>query len=154
MIMKIGSKASKPNPALEPFAALIGKWQTTGFHPYLSGSTLHGRASFEWLEGGAFLILRSEIDEPHIPHGIEIFGSDDVEKNFFMLHFDERGVSRKFDVTVQGNQITWRRDEPSFSQRNVLLIEDDGNKLISRGEMPRDGAPWEKDLELTYTRIK
>ncbi len=154
MIIKIGSKASKPNPALEPFAALIGEWQTMGFHPYLPGTTLHGRASFEWLEGGAFLILRSEIDEPHFPHGIEVFGSDDVEKKYFMLHFDERGVSRKFDVAVEGNQVTWWRDEPSFSQRNVLLIEDHGHKLIGKGEMSRDGAPWEKDLELTYTRIK
>lgn len=154
MEARIGSKASKLNPALKPFAALIGEWQTTGFHPFLPGTTLHGRASFEWLEGGAFLLLRSEIDEPRFPNGIEIFGSDDGEKKFFMLHFDERGVSRKFDVTVDGNQIKWWRDEPSFAQRNVLLIEDDGRKLISKGEMSRDGAAWEKDLELTYTRTK
>ena len=100
------------------------------------------------------MIMRSEIDEPRFPNGIEIVGSDDVAKKFFMLHFDERGVSRKYDVTIAGNQLKWWRDEPSFSQRNVITIEDDGNKILSKGEMSRDGAAWEKDLELTYTRIK
>ncbi len=152
--MKIGSKALIPNPALKPFAVLIGEWQTSGSHPYLPHTVLHGRTSFEWLEGGAFLIMRSEIDEPRFPDGIEIFGSDDVAKKFFMLHFDERGVSRKFDVTIEGNQLKWWRDDPSFSQRYNLTIEDNGNKLVSKGEMSRDGGAWEKDLELTYTRIK
>jgi hypothetical protein len=154
MVKKIGAKALKANPALKPFAVLIGEWKTIGFHPYLPGIMLHGRTSFEWLEGGAFLIMRSEIDEPRFPNGIEIFGSDDVAKKFFMFHFDERGVSRKFDVTITGNKLKCWRDESSFSQRNIIAIEDDGNKLISKGEMSRDGGAWEKDLELTYRRIK
>src|SRR5258708_3628175 len=133
MATKIGVKALIPNPALKPFAVLIGQWQTTGSHPYLPGTVLHGRTSFEWLEGGAFLIMRSEIDEPRFPNGIEIFGSDDLAKKFFMFHFDERGVSRKFDVTVAENHFTWWRDEPSFSQRNVVAIENDGNMIVSKG---------------------
>jgi len=154
MAKKIGAKALISNPALKPFAVLIGEWETSGSHPYLPDTILHGRTSFEWLEGGAFLILRSEIDEPRFPDGIEIFGSDDVAKKFFMLHFDERGVSRKFDVTISGNNIKWWRDEPKFSQRYILTIDDNGNKIISKGEMSRDGGEWEKDLELIYTRIK
>lgn len=152
--MKIGSKASRPNPALRAFEVLIGEWKTTGSHPLVHDTILHGRASFEWYEGGAFLILRSEIDEPRFPDGIEIFGSDDVANKFFMLHFDERGVSRKFEVTISGNQLKWWRDEPSFSQRYILTIEDNGNKIVSKGEMSQNGAAWEKDLELTYIRIK
>ena len=152
--MKIGTKAVTPNPALKPFEVFIGEWKTTGSHPYLPDTVLHGRVSFEWLEGGAFLLLRSEIDEPRFPHGIEIFGSDDVEKKFFMLHFDERGISRKYDVTMEGNQLKWWRDDPSFSQRMTITIEDDGNKMSSKGEMSRDSGAWEDDLALTYTRVK
>ncbi len=154
MTLKIGTKALIPNPALKPFEVLIGEWQTVGSHPYLPGTVLHGRVSFGWLEGGAFLIMHSEIDNPKFPDGVAIFGSDDVEKKFFMLYFDERGVSRKYDVTIEGNQFKWWRDDPSFSQRMTITIEEDGKKMISRGEMSRDGAPWEKDLELTYTRSK
>lgn len=153
MATKIGTKALIPNPTLKPFEILVGEWQTTGSHPHLPGTILHGRVSFDWHEGGAFLIMHSEIDESEIPSGVAIFGSDDVEKKFFMLYFDERGVSRKYDVTMKGNQLKWWRDDPSFSQRMTITIEDDGKKMNSEGEMSRDGAAWEKDLELTYTRI-
>ncbi len=154
MATKIGTKASIPNPALKPFEVLVGEWQTTGSHPYLPGAVLPGRTSFDWLEGGAFLIMRSEIDEPHFPDGVVIFGSDDVAKKVVMLHFDERGVSRVYDVSMAGNQLQWWRDEPSFSQRFIITIEADGNTMIGKGEMSREGAAWEKDLELTYTRIR
>jgi hypothetical protein len=152
MATKIGTKALIPNPALKPFEVLVGEWQVTGSHPYLPDTVLHGRTSFEWLEGGAFLIMRSEIDEPRFPDAIEIFGSDDVAKEFFILHFDERGISRKYDVAMEGNQLKWWRDDPGFSQRSTIIIEEGGNKMTSKGEMSRDGAAWEKDLELTYTR--
>lgn len=128
----------------------MGEWQTTGTHPYVPGTIFHGRTSFAWHEGGAFLIMRSEIDEPEIPSGVAIFGSDDIAKTYFMLYFDERGVSRKFDVTLIDNVLTWRRDEPSFSQRTSIAITDDGTKMVGKGEMSRDGAAWEDDLSLTY----
>lgn len=154
MTSKIGSKALSPNPALKPFDVLIGEWQTTGSHPFLPNVTLHGRASIEWLEGGAFLVVRAEIDNPKFPDGIEIFGSDDAAKKFYMLHFDERGISRKYDVSIDDNQLKWWRDDPGLSQRFTLNIENNGQKLVSSGEMSHDGAPWEKDLALTYTRLK
>jgi hypothetical protein len=153
MATKIGSAALIPNPALDPFRVFVGEWKTTGSHPYLPGTTLHGRTSFDWLEGGAFLIMRSEVDDPNIPSGVAIFGSDDAAKKYSMLYVDERGVSRKYDVTMTGNQLTWWRDEPSFSQRFTLAIEDDGNKMVGKGEMSRDGAAWEKDLALTFVRL-
>jgi hypothetical protein len=154
MTSPVGSEALIPNSALKPFEALVGEWQTTGTHPYVPGTTFHGRTSFAWHEGGAFLIMRSEIDEPEIPSGVAIFGSDDVTKAYFLLYFDERGVSRKYDVTMTANVLTWRRDESGFSQRSIVAIEDDGNKMVSKGEMSRDGAAWEDDLTLTYVRVR
>ncbi|HEY0807122.1 MAG TPA: hypothetical protein VGD84_18790 [Pseudonocardiaceae bacterium] len=50
----IGSEALIPNPALRPFAALVGEWRTTGTHPYVPDTIFHGRASFAWHEGGAW----------------------------------------------------------------------------------------------------
>ncbi|MEO6508774.1 MAG: hypothetical protein ABIO02_02375 [Patescibacteria group bacterium] len=153
MSIKIGSKASIPNPALKPFDVLIGEWKTTGSHPLVPDTVLHGRAHFEWLDNGAFLVMRSEIDEPNFPAGIAIFGSDDVANKMFILYFDERGISRKYDVTFEGNTLTWWRDDPTFSQRMNITVEEDGNKLIAKGEMSQEGAPWENDIELTYTRV-
>ncbi len=154
MEKKIGSEALRPNPALEPLKVFVGQWQTTGSHPYLPGIILHGRTTFDWLAGGAFLIMHTEIDHPGFPDGVAIFGSDDVAKTYYQLTFDERGISRKFDMTMTGNQLKWWRDEPSFSQRVIMTIEDNGNKMETQGEMSREGADWEKDLGLTYVRVR
>jgi hypothetical protein len=95
MPTKPDHEAAIPNPALKPLSALVGKWRTVGTHPLVPGVTFHGHTSFEWIEGGAFLLMHSEIDEPGIPSGVAVFGSDDSADVWFMLYFDERGVSRK-----------------------------------------------------------
>jgi len=147
-------EASIPNLALEPFRVLIGTWNTTGTHPGIPDTILHGRTSFEWLEGGAFLLMRSEIDEPGIPSAVAVFGSDDSTGEFFMLYFDERGVSRKYEVSLHDNIWKWWRNAPGFLQRYQGTIIDDGNTIIGKGELSKDGSAWEKDLDLTYKRVE
>jgi hypothetical protein len=147
-------EASFPNPALKPLNVLIGAWTTVGTHGLVPGTTYHGRTSFEWLAGGAFLIMHSEIDEPDIPSGIAIFGSDNDLGEYFMLYFDKRGVSRRYGVSLDNNVLQWWRTAPGFSQRNTLTILDDGATIIGKGELSKDGVSWEKDLDLTYTRVK
>src|SRR5207248_3650786 len=103
----VTNEAAKPNAALQPLSVLIGTWNTVGTHPLVPGTTFHGRTSFEWIEGGAFLIMHSQIDEPDIPSGIAVFGTDDTTGECSMLYFDERGVSRKYEVSVQENVWKW-----------------------------------------------
>ena len=152
MARSVDHEAAKPNPALEPFRVLVGTWNTVGTHPLVPGTTFHGRTTFEWLAGGAFLIMRSEIDEPGIPSAIAVFGTDDTTGECSMLYFDERDVSRRYEVTLRENVWTWWRDAPGFSQRFTGTIAADGRTIVGRGEMSRDGAGWEPDLQLTYTR--
>ncbi|MGH7175012.1 MAG: hypothetical protein ACREGR_01470 [Minisyncoccia bacterium] len=148
------NRAQKPNPALESFKVLVGEWSTEGTHPYVPNETLHGTVIIEWTEGGAFLMTHSHVEDERFPDGVAIFGSDDASGEFFMLYFDERGVSRKYEVSFKMNTLTYWRDEPSFSQRMVLSISPDHQTIFSKGEMNRDGKGWEPDLQLTYTRIK
>jgi len=147
-------EAAIPNPALKPFEILIGEWKTIGTHPYFPGTTFHGHTSFKWIEGGAFMIMHSETDEEGIPSGIAVFGSDDATGGYFMLYFDERKVSRKIDVSFNNNEVKWWRNVPGFSQRFTWTVSDDGNIIVSKGELSRDNTTWENDLELTLTRIK
>ncbi len=56
---------------------------------------------------GAFLLWRSEIEDEHFRRGIAIFCSDDATGEFFMLYFDERKVSRKYDVLNELLEILW-----------------------------------------------
>ena len=143
-----------PNPALKPFSVLIGNWKTTGTHGQFPDTTLHGHASFEWLANGAFLLLRSQIDDPRFPGTIAIIGSDDAEAEYYMLTFDERGVSRQYEMTLIDNVWKWWRNAPGFFQRYEGRIVDGGKTIIGKGELSKDGVAWDKDLDLTYTRAE
>lgn len=149
----IGSEALRPNPALDRLAPLIGEWRTTGTHPLVPDTTFHGRTSIEWHEGGAFLLIRSEIDEPQIPSGIAVIGSDDAAGTFTMIYFDERNVSRRYAVEVAEGQVSWHRDEAGFAQRMTITHSSDDSRLEARGTMSRNGGPWEDDLQLSYVRL-
>ena len=146
-------KAQIPNPALKELSRLVGEWKTVGTHPAVPNKVLAGKTSFEWIEGGAFLKRYSEVDEKGFPAGIAIFGSDDDTGELFMIYFDEREVSRKYEVSVENNILKWWRNAPGFSQRYSLTITDDGNTIIGKGELCEDGTTWKKDLDQTYTRI-
>lgn len=150
----VHNEAAKPNPALEPFRVLVGTWKTEGTHPMVPGKTFHGRTTFEWLEGGAFVIMRSQIDEPEIPSGIAIVGSDSTTGECAMIYFDERGVSRHYAVSLSDGVWKWWRDASDLSQRFTGTIAGDGRTIVGRGEMSKQGGRWEPDLQLTYTRVQ
>lgn len=156
MNKNIKKQPSTRNQKLEPFSVLIGEWDTVGSHPYFPETTLHGHTSFKWIEDGAFLIMHSQIYETEtgIPTGVAIFGTDDTTGECFMLYFDERGVSRKYEVSLRDHILKWWRNTSEFSQRFRGTIVDNGKTMIGKGEMSKDGSTWEKDLELTYTRVK
>ena len=71
-----------------------------------------------------------------------------------MLYFDERNVSRKYEVSIERHGLRWQRSSPGFSQQMVLTIAADGKTISSKGEMSREGGAWEPDLELNYLRIE
>jgi hypothetical protein len=147
-------KAAIPNPALLPLKTLIGEWSAVGSHPLFPDTTLHGRSSFNWLEGGAFRVWHSEIDKEGFAEGVAIFGSDDAAGELYMLYFDERKVSRKYEVSIRDHILKWWRNDPDFSQSYTWTLADDGNTIVGKGLMCRDGKNWERDLDVTYTRIK
>jgi hypothetical protein len=141
------------NPALKPLSILVGQWKTAGSHPLMPGEELHGHATFEWIEGGAYLRMFAKIDHPKFPAGIAIFGTDNESGEITMLYFDDRKISRKYNFSIGGNQWKWWRNDSKFSQRFTVTISDLGNTMVSKGEMRRDGGDWEGDLSLTYTRV-
>ena len=115
-----------PNPALQRFATPLGEWETAGTHPMVPGTPFHGRTSFAWSEGGAFITMHSEINEPDVPSGVAIIASDDAAQIYFLNYFDERGVSRKYDLTMENNLMTWRRDDPKFAQTMSFTPDEEG----------------------------
>lgn len=152
MTHQIAREALIPNPGLTGFTPFIGTWATVGHHPMVPGVTFHGRSTFDWHEGGAFVVMRSEIDEPDIPSGIAVFGNDDYAQTLSMIYFDERKVARLYQATLEPRKLGWRRTTPSLSQRYIITIARDGSTMYGVGEMSKNRGPWGPDLNLTYTR--
>ena len=148
----IGTAAQAVNPALRRLDFLLGEWRTEGTHPQLAGQTLNGRTSFKRHEGGAFVIMRTHVDHPEIPDGMAIIGSDDGAGTFAMVYFDERGISRLYDLTIGERTLTWRRDDPQLAQTNTIKAGDDEDILIGKGRMSQNGGAWGEDLSQTFHR--
>ena len=154
MTGEIGAKAKIPNPQLKFFERIVGEWSTAGVHPMLPGETVHGRVSFAWQDGGAFLVWRSEVDDPRFPDGIAIVGSDDEAGTVFLSYFDERGISRKYDITLGENGFAMERRDSKFTQRMTFTLEAGDTRMVSRGQMSREGGAWEDDLSQTFERVQ
>lgn len=143
----------KTNPTLSFLDRTVGTWNVTGSHPYLAGRTLRGRVTFEHIEGGAFVRMHSKMEDAEVPEGVAIFGTDDDAKTCTMIYVDVRNVSRRYDITFHEDGFGWSRDTPAFSQRFRIRITKDGRTMEGEGTMKKEGADWEPDLRLSYTRV-
>lgn len=140
------------SPALEPLDALVGTWSVEFRHVALP-DPVPGRKTFEWLEGGHFLIERSRMEHPEVPDHIGIIGADDLGEELAEHYFDSRGVSRIYRMSLKDGIWKIWRDAPGFSQRFTGRFSDDGKTIEVLGELSRDGVRWERDFEQTYTKV-
>lgn len=144
------------NPALEQLGVFVGEWNTVitsmSFDPDPS-AVARGHTSFRWLEGGAFLLQYSEVPNTEFPRSTAVIGPDDAARTYGMLYFDSRGVSRIYRMTLSGGIWTLWRDFPGFSQRFNASFSDDNNRITAYWEKSSDGSHWERDFDLTYTRV-
>jgi hypothetical protein len=135
------------DPRLDP---LIGAWDVEGTLPIDPPIRIGGRASFEWLDGGRFVVQRWTVEHPDFPNGIAILG--DGEAGFAQHYFDSRGVARVYAMTVTAEAWELSREHPGFSQRFIGEFADEGRRIDGRWEKRLDDVSWELDFHLTYTR--
>jgi len=57
------------------------------------------------------------------------------------------------DEPADGVWKLWR-DAPGFSQRFTGTFSDDGRTIKGRWEKSGDGAQWDHDFDLTYTKVR
>ena len=145
------------NPALEQLSVFVGEWDleiTSMSFEEDKKTVVRGHVSFEWIEGGAFLLERSEIPNTEFPRSIAIIGPDDSAETYGMLYCDSRGVSRIYQMSLSGNVWKLWRDFPGFSQRFIGTFNDERNIITARWEKSEDGSNWELDFQLTYTKVR
>ena len=138
------------DPALEPFDALIGTWATEATHPMLPDVVVPGIVTFEWLEGGHYLIQRSRNEHELFPDAISVIGKPEDGDGLVMEYFDSRGVRRTYGASLEDGVLRYWRDAPGFDQRfSATLGEDSFEGLWQLARTPGD---WQDDLKLIYRR--
>jgi hypothetical protein len=138
--------------SLKRLDVLAGEWETN-----VSGVEAEGRTTFEWLEGGGFLIERSTVDRPEFPNGICVIGATGPEGGLQQHYFDSRGVARVYKMTFTDGVWTLLRDKADFSpldfsQRYAGTFSGDGKTIVGAWQICHDGKTWEHDFDLTYIR--
>src|SRR3954463_9560664 len=112
------------DPALEPFDALIGTWDTEATHP-LVDAVVPGTITFEWLEGGHFVVQRSHNEHELFPDAICVIGRPETGEGLVMEYFDSRGVRRTYGISLENGVLRMWRDHPGFDQRFSATLADD-----------------------------
>jgi len=154
--ISVEHQPSKLNAALERLNVLAGEWNieitAMSFHPDPS-AVAHGHTSFNWIQGGAFLLQNSEIPNSDFPRSIAVIGPDDAAETYCMLYFDSRGVSRIYQMSLSDRVWKLWRDFPGFSQRFTGTFSEDQNVITARWEKSTDGSSWDLDFRLLYTKV-
>jgi hypothetical protein len=137
------------DPSLEPFDALIGTWDTEATHPMVD-AVVQGTVTFEWLEGGHFIVERSHNEHELFPDAICLIGAPEDGDGLVMEYFDSRGVRRTYGISLDDGVLRWWRDAPGFDQRFSATLGPDAFGGVSQvAETPGD---WRDDLKVTYRR--
>jgi hypothetical protein len=143
------SRMTERDPLLAPFEALIGTWDTEATHPLFDG-VVQGSATYEWLEGGQFVVLRSRNDHEKFPDAIGVIGRPESGEGLVMEYFDSRGLRRTYGVSVEDGDMRWWRDHPGFDQRVFAKLGADEFEFVS--QLAETPGEWRDDLKATYRR--
>lgn len=139
--------------ALAHLDLLVGEWDTEAQfpgHPPVAGA---GRTTFEWLEARYFLIQRVTAAQPDGPGVIAIIGAG-PDGALAQNYFDNRGVQRIYQMSLDGGVWKLWRDAPGFCQRYTGTLGTDGTTISGPWEKSPDGVAWDHDFDLTYTRVR
>jgi hypothetical protein len=152
----------KPAKNNEQLAPLIGEWSLAVVMP---GEVrpdelpdIGARARFEWMGDKAFVVERWTIPVPEAPDGLAVIGWDEGRGTFLQHHFDDRGVARVYEMTLDGRVWKLARTKPDFSpfefsQRFTGTFSADGKTIDAIWEIADDHKTWRKDFDLIYTRV-
>jgi hypothetical protein len=146
--------------SLDRLDVLTGQWEMeatfeAGYFgpgsPAINGRG--GRTTFEWLEGRFFLTQRFINEHPAAPSGVAIIGTGAGPATFIQHYYDSRGVTRSYQMSLDGRTWILWREAPRFWQRYTGLISSDGNTITGAWEGSADGQDWKHDFGLTYTKV-
>ena len=146
-----------PNPAIKDLERFVGEWDMelsdASFLPR-SSDTMTGHVSSAWLEEGAFLVMYMGGQPQGTPDATWLISRDESTPNYLVFYYDNRKVSRVYEMSFSDGIWKMWRNSPDFSQRFEGKFSEDGDTITARWENSSDGSTWEHDFDVTYTKIR
>jgi hypothetical protein len=141
--------------AAQELDRLAGEWEMEVEFP---GAPPMGGARTTFERMGPMLVQRWQIPVPVAPDGIAVFGYDESRGTLLQHYFDDRGVARIYEMTLDDGVWTLERSKEDFSDLNFSQrfrgeFSADGNEIRAFWEIAHDHETFEKDFDLTYRRV-
>lgn len=129
----------KPDSALRRLEVLVGTWKIEGRESGPDGE-INGQVTFEWMEGGFFLVQHVDIDHKGQKiRGIEIIGYDDSARTFTSHFFDNMGNISEYVWEVGRNTLTIWGGYVGSPARLKGKFSNDGNTFTGSWKWPGGG---------------
>jgi hypothetical protein len=114
-------------------------------------AVVRGRITYEWLEGGHYIVQRSHNDHELFPDAICVIGAPEDGDGLVMEYFDSRGVRRTYGISLDDGVLRMWRDAPGFDQRFSATLGAESFDGVN--QLARTPGDWRDDLKVTYRRI-
>lgn len=109
-----------------------------------------GTITFEWLEGGHFIIQRSTNDHVLFPDAISVIGAPEAGDGLVMEYFDSCGVRRTYGASLDGGVLPIWRDHAGFDQLAAAALGP--GAFEGQWQLARTPGEWQDDLKVIYRR--
>jgi hypothetical protein len=123
----------RPNPALKRLDRLVGSWKQTG--------GWNGTATYEWMEGGFYLIQKYDGTTPSGRHitGMEFVGFDENSQTLRSRLFGNDGSNFVYTIELEGNSLTIWFGEKGSDNHFLGTFSEDGDTITGSWEWPGGG---------------
>jgi hypothetical protein len=139
-------QSPKPNSVLKSLERLVGTWKATD--PSGAGA-IAGEATFEWMEGGNFLLQHLDFGDSK---GIEIIGFDEESKSLRSHYFDRSGKILEYTYELHNDTLTVSINMPRAKGQFISKFSDNGNTYTGRWNWIQDGVKKSYDAMMTKSR--
>jgi hypothetical protein len=126
---------AEPHPDLRSLDVLVGSWAMTG-RDLTSGEATSGQLSFEWMEGGYFLVQRVDMDGEK---GIEYIRHDPQTGSLTSNYFGTGGNAFTYVWRVEGDTLRIWFGAAGSPAGFTGKFSDDRNTITGRWEWPGGG---------------
>jgi hypothetical protein len=152
--------AAKPGPEHKKLDYFAGTWVSEGDSkpgPMGPGGKMTMKQDAKWMDGGFFVVMRSEYKSPNMGDGsgTSFLGYDPQDKVYTYDEFNSQGEAVHAKGTVDGDTWTWTSDMKMGPQTAKGRFTE---KILSptsytfKFEMSTDGTTWSQVMDGKATK--